>query len=173
MEFFGILHKKTAFHPPDKSRFLARKNPSHLPEKKRCRIDYSFSKPDLLKMNNGSRILLFAMLALASLGIQASNWQWLHNSSLKDLSDADWQIMSKTLKDMLDTATDGESRHWNNPQSGHEGEITILNSPQDAESTCRQVRFSPDKNSGSNEKPLIFCKDETGEWLIRSPSQPK
>ncbi len=123
-------------------------------------------------MKYGAHKILILALALASLGCQASNWQWLHNSSLGDLEEADWTAMSQALEDALDTAADGESRHWSNPESGREGKVVILNTLDEAQMPCRQVRFSPDGNGG-NGSPLTFCREAGKGWLIRSPSPRK
>ena len=130
-------------------------------------------RPVLKQMKYGSQLLLTLTFGLAALSCQASNWQWLHNSGLGNLSEADWRVMSQTLEEALDTAADGDSRHWNNPESGQQGEITILNTLKDTNPPCRQVRLSPDRNAGRDGKPLTFCKDAGKKWLIRSPSSPK
>jgi surface antigen len=118
-------------------------------------------------------IPLMLALGLVSSTIHASNWQWLHSSSLGDLSETDWAAMSQTLEEALDTAADGESRSWRNPESGQQGEITVLNTLEDTETPCRQVRFSPDRNAGRDGKPLTFCRGTGKKWLIRSPSSGK
>jgi len=112
-------------------------------------------------------------LVLASLDCQASNWQWLRNSSLGNLDESDWAAMSQALKDALDTAADGESRHWSNPASGRQGDVMILNTLDDSEIPCRQVRFSPDGDTGEIGRPLTFCKNAGKGWLVRTPSSGK
>ncbi len=119
-------------------------------------------------MNFRLHRILFLALILASLDSQASNWQWLHNSSLGDLDEADWAAMSQTLKDALDTAADGETRHWRNQESGRQGDVVILNTLHDSEIPCRQVRFSPDGNAGRDGRPLTFCKEPGKGWRVRS-----
>ncbi|WP_456447338.1 hypothetical protein [Thiolapillus sp.] len=121
-------------------------------------------------MKQKTPLLLIMTLSLVSFACQASNWQWLHNSSLGDLSDADWAALSQTLQDALNTAKDGESRHWRNPESGRQGDIRVLNTLRDTSMPCRQVRFSP---NGDGSGPLTFCQSTGKTWLIRSPSAKK
>ncbi|WP_457675008.1 hypothetical protein [Thiolapillus sp.] len=121
-------------------------------------------------MTHGLRLILIMIPGLISLNCQASNWQWLHNSSLGELSEADWAAMSATLQDALETAADGESRHWSNGKSGRQGDILILDSFREGQLACRQVRFSPKPDNGAETGPLTFCRDASKGWLIRSPS---
>ncbi len=120
------------------------------------------------EMKHRSHSTLILALLLASLDCQASNWQWLHNSSLGDLDEADWAAMSRALEDALDTAADGESRHWSNPKSGRQGDFVILKTLENSKIPCRQVRFSPDENAGGDGRPLTFCKEASKGWLVRS-----
>ncbi|BAO44747.1 hypothetical protein [Thiolapillus brandeum] len=120
-------------------------------------------------MKRTTHFLLILILSVLSLTCQASNWQWLHNSNLDDLSDADWAVLSQTLQDALNTAKDGETRHWSNLKSGRQGDIMILDTLHDTEMPCRRVRFSPNENGS----PLTFCKGSGEAWLIHSPSAEK
>ncbi len=109
-------------------------------------------------------VLLTATLGWASFACQASNWQWLRNSSLGDFSDADGTALSQSLQNTLNAAKDGESRHWNTPESGNQGDIRILDTLADTTIPRQGVRFSPHKSGA----PLTFCKSTGGSRLIRS-----
>jgi surface antigen len=110
--------------------------------------------------------LLVLYIAVA----QAGNWQWLRNTGLEALSDADWEILSETLNAALDTAVDGETRQWSNPKSGNRGEISILGSTSSDDSPCRQVQISTQTTKKREGESLTFCKNPENQWLITPSS---
>ncbi len=113
--------------------------------------------------------LLF-LLVLCVPVAQASNWQWLRNTGLETLSDADWEILSETINTTLDTAVDGETRQWNNPESGNRGEIDILGSSSSGDRPCRQVRITTQTSKKRDGEALTFCKNPENQWLITPSS---
>ena len=106
------------------------------------------------------------MLFLIVSGSQASNWQWLRNTGLESLSEADWNILFSTLDSALDTAADGESLNWHNPESGNNGQIQLIDTPPAEERRCRRVRITTEATGTPDAEPLTFCKNPEGHWLI-------
>ncbi len=101
----------------------------------------------------------------------ASNWQWLTNSPLSSLSESDWKALSETLQSGLDSAEDGSILHWENPESGNEGQITIQD-PASANQGCRRVVFNTNSVPKSHPSTLSFCKTTEGKWMIDSKPKP-
>ncbi len=114
--------------------------------------------------------LLVILFFLCSSVAQASNWQWLKNSALESLTDADWEVLSDTLDTALNTAPDGEVRHWKNPESGNGGSIRLLDSTSMKDSNCRRVQIITETTSKREGDPLTFCKNPEGQWLITPSS---
>ncbi|WP_457666198.1 RT0821/Lpp0805 family surface protein [Thiolapillus sp.] len=112
-------------------------------------------------------ILLCVFVSVA----QASNWQWLRNTGLESLSDADWNMLSETLHSALESAPDGNTVTWKNPASGNHGSIRMLTNSPSQDSNCRKVQLTTETTAKREGEPLTFCRSAEGNWLI-APSSP-
>ena len=113
---------------------------------------------------------LFALLFLCVSIAQAGNWQWLRNTGLESLSDTDWEILSGSLNSALKSAPDGKTVHWQNPESGSQGDIRLIATLPSQDGNCRKVQLTTVTARKHEGKPLTFCRSAEGNWLIASPS---
>ena len=121
-----------------------------------------------------NRLLAFIVLLTLSLSTaQGSNWQWLRNTGLQSLSDTDWEILSNTLNSALDSAANGETRHWKNPETKNQGSIEILDSPSPQDGQCRRVQITTEVDKKRIGESLTFCRDAEGRWPITPPNPAK
>ncbi|HDK37490.1 MAG TPA: hypothetical protein ENG92_00525 [Thiolapillus brandeum] len=112
------------------------------------------------------KYFLLLLLALCTSTAHTSNWQWLRNTGLESLTDTDWKIFNQTLDNALNTASDGEIRHWKNPDSGNHGSVELLSSALSMDKECRKVRLVTETTKKEEGRPLTFCKNQEGKWLI-------
>lgn len=80
------------------------------------------------------------------------------------LSVEDTKIIMQVGADMLRTASDGESRPWSNPQTGHSGTITIIRSYERDGMPCRDTRVSSVLDKRNVTYALPVCQVADGTW---------
>ena len=82
------------------------------------------------------------------------------------MTDADKEILRQAFDDALDNHADGESVEWTNPDTGHGGTITLVDTHEDYGTTCRSIRTrsrAAGRSGGGNYR-LCIAKDDTWQF---------
>jgi surface antigen len=103
--------------------------------------------------------LIFAEAALAS-----ANLRWLNYSPVRYFTDQDWALARSAAKNALDSAKDGETVEWNNPDSGAHGSLTPVSSTQRNGKTCRDLEIRNHANRLDGGGTFEFCEQGDGSW---------
>jgi len=108
--------------------------------------------------------LLVGALALAS-GSHAQGMRWLRGREGLRLTQADLALQRATLRRTLDEEPDGGRGTWENPDTGHSGEVLPLRTFTREGQRCRVFRLIM---RGAETRDLEFraCKQSDGEWRI-------
>jgi surface antigen len=107
-------------------------------------------------------------LALIVLTAGAAQAQLLFGSRLGQAhyEGEDTKIIMRVGADMMRNAPDGESRPWSNPQTGHNGTITVLRTYKRGDMPCRDAEV----NSQLKEKSVVYvlpvCQVADGSWKV-------
>jgi len=94
----------------------------------------------------------------------AQNIGFLNKGPIAYLSEAEKAMLSEALNQALENSADGESVTWENPATGHNGLIKIIDTHEDYGTTCRTLRAHT--NAGGREGGGIYrlCLSEDHSW---------
>ncbi len=94
------------------------------------------------------------------------NWRFLDYSPVRFFNDTDWALFKLTGRELLEEAPDGETRTWENPDSGNQGVMKAVTTYKSKVGLkCRQLRIRNTTNGGlTSEATVHVCKHPTGKW---------
>jgi len=107
----------------------------------------------------------FAVLALSLLAFAsaAQNLGFLKRSAASELTREDEAYLQEALRKALDEAPDRQQVDWTNPDNGHFGNVTPLDTHEDFDTTCRTIRVftSAGGREGGGRYRLCLADDQT------------
>lgn len=109
--------------------------------------------------------LLILLTGLLSVNAYAVNMQYLKYSPVAAFTSEDFAMLQTTGKKALEENKDGQLSEWKNPQTGHSGSITPLNSKTIDGMHCRKVRFLNRTANISGQAIYTFCQVDE-QWKI-------
>jgi len=115
------------------------------------------------------RLIILTITALLSSAATAQNIGFLSKGPIAYLNDDDKAILSETLNQALENAADGDSVTWENPKTGHNGRIEILDTHEDYDTTCRTLRThtSAAGREGGGVYRLCLADDKSWQFAPR------
>ena len=116
-----------------------------------------------------SRLLVFALaisaLFLLSPGaLEARAVSWAQRFPINQYTPEDMEILKHAMVDVLEHGEDGVAAEWSNPDTGHGGAITPLNSTTRDGRPCRLARFRNYAETTDNVMEYFLCKQPDGIW---------
>ena len=93
----------------------------------------------------------------------AQNTMFLRQSPIAHLDDEDRRILRSTIEQALESP-DGTLIEWENPDSGSNGRVKVLDTIEDRGMTCRNVRARNESRGRQADGIYRLCKDEAGQW---------
>jgi surface antigen len=113
---------------------------------------------------------LLVALATASPAALALNWvPVLKNSPAERFDDEDLQLFIKTARRTVNEAPDFQTVSWENPDTKHRGDFTILKTFKKEGHTCKQVRVQTEADGRKATSTVDACQID-GKWrLIGAP----
>lgn len=114
--------------------------------------------------------LLAIALAVASPPAIALNWvPLLKNSPGERFDEEDLQLFITTARRVVNEAPDNQTVSWENPDTKHHGDFTILKSYEKDGRSCKRVRVRNEADGRKATSVVDACKVE-GRWrLIDAP----
>ena len=98
------------------------------------------------------------------------DWRLLDYSPVRFFTDADWALFKLTGRELLEKGTDGETRTWENPDSGSHGAMKALRTYKNQVGlTCREVIVMNASRSMKGEATVHVCKQAKGNWQLSEP----
>jgi len=85
-------------------------------------------------------LFLLTLMTLLSVTAAAQNIGFLSKGPIAYLNDEEKAQLSETLNQALEDGADGETVTWENPDTGNNGRIEILDTHEDYGTTCRTIR---------------------------------
>ena len=109
-------------------------------------------------------VLLVSVCVLAS-GAHAQGMRWLRGREGLRLTADDFALQRAAIRRTLDEEPDGGRGTWENPDTGHSGEVLPLRTSVRDDQRCRVFRLIM---RGAQTRDLEFraCKQPDGEWRI-------
>ena len=115
-------------------------------------------------------IFLAAALACGTALAQVSGGL-LRGGPVEVFGEADTRLMMDTAYQALDRPEiDKQSIGFENPNTGHRGEITVLRAFESRGRTCKEVHFHTEAQGRKGDNKLNFCSVE-GKWRLVGDSQ--
>jgi surface antigen len=120
----------------------------------------------------GFFVPLLVALAAASPSAMALNWvPLLKNSPAERFDDEDLQLFLKTARKTVNEAPDNQTVSWENPDTKHHGDFTILKTFQKDGRSCKRVRVRNEADGRKASSVVDACQVD-GKWrLIGAPQK--
>ncbi len=109
---------------------------------------------------------LAVLLVLASSQAFATGVGWLGDAPIRYFSEEDTQLMKSMLQSALSDNADGIKSEWVNPETGHKGSITPVNSKKIQGRSCRDVEMFNSAGGRTADSKHTFCQNEDGDWKL-------
>jgi len=113
--------------------------------------------------------LLFALAAIGS-PADAQMGPLARNSPYERFNDKDTRIFEEYRNKALDEAPDQQTMSWENPDTKHRGDFTILKTVKKDGNTCREMRMRTEADGRKGDAVLNWCKID-GKWRLLGQSQ--
>lgn len=83
----------------------------------------------------------------------------------------DWELLENTILQVLNKEADGDSRQWQNPETGNSGRVHVLATREADTGTCRNLLISNQAKPESGVTRLNYCRQPDGQWKIDNRAQ--
>lgn len=117
-----------------------------------------------------NRMLIGAMALAVAMAlpqaVSAAQWNWLRDAPANFLTEQDWEILGSTVDQVLATGDDGTEVPWENPETGHGGTVTPLDTTDEEGVICRKARVFNSAGGVTNTGTYRFCRQPDGTWKI-------
>lgn len=104
------------------------------------------------------------LLSVAASALPAQNFNFLSKGPVAYLNEADEALLRAAFDEALDAKADGEMIEWSNPDSGHSGTITMLDTHEDYGTTCRTLRTFTRAAGREGGGDYRLCRAEDATW---------
>jgi surface antigen len=118
------------------------------------------------------RVFFPLLIALAAVSPAALALNWvpvLKNSPAERFDDEDLQLFITTARRTVNEAADKQTVSWENPDTKHRGDFTILKTFKKDGRTCKQLRVHTEADGRQATSTVDACQID-GKWrLIGAP----
>ena len=112
------------------------------------------------------RALLAAALVLTSTGACGAGFIGLLKGSPAEIfDDTDLHLFLNAARKTLDEGTENQSFAWQNPQTGHRGEFTVLSRFESKGRACKRVRVHNEAGGRKSNMSHNVCVVQ-GAWRL-------
>jgi surface antigen len=116
------------------------------------------------------KIILSLLLALASPLAQAQYAALLKGAVAERFDDEDLRMFVETARKALYGAAENETLKWQNPQTRHGGEITLLRNFESKGRACKEVKVFNQAQGRKATNNFDLCQVD-GKWRLLGSSQ--
>jgi surface antigen len=113
--------------------------------------------------------LTFSLYANTVFAVAA--WSWIAESAMAKFTPEDLSLLKNAAKEALNNQPDDSEVQWDNPDTEHSGSITVSNTRQINEKTCRNALLKNTAKSIKGTVHYILCKQSDDKWQIYYPNQ--
>ena len=118
------------------------------------------------------RRILIAFLASLAGPALALNWvPLLKNSPAERFDEEDLQLFLTTARKVVNEAPDNQTVSWENPDTKHHGDFTILKSFEKDGQPCKRVRVRNEADGRKASSVVDACRVGTKWRLIGAPQR--
>src|SRR6185503_2864641 len=119
------------------------------------------------------RIAIAATLLLACADAGAQNWvSTLKNGPAERFDEQDLRMFLDAGRKVLNEAADNETVKWQNPDTKHGGELTVVRRFEWQKKPCKEVRIRNEADGRKADSTVNACQVD-GKWRLLSSQQLK
>jgi len=115
------------------------------------------------------RLLLMASLAFAPAWAGAQIYNLLKDTPSSYFNEADQNLFWAATNKALDQGAVNETIRWENPQTRHRGDVTVLREFQSKQRPCKQLRVRNEAGGIKSDLRFDLCTVD-GKWALVAPS---
>lgn len=117
-------------------------------------------------------VVAAASLCLSAAALAFNVMTWLNDAAVRDFTDKDWELAWGTVQEALNSAEDGQTLTWENPDSGAHGSSTPSDTVNKYDTVCRQLTMVNNARHQQGESTIEYCRKPDGTWGIPTPPPP-
>ena len=117
-----------------------------------------------------SGLIVLAAVLTGSITL-AQNTMFLRNSPIAHLDEQDRKILRETIEEVLESP-DGTVLDWSNPDTGSHGRVKVLDTHEDLDTICRNLRARNQARGRQADGIYRLCKAADGSWKFASANTP-
>ena len=121
-------------------------------------------------MNLRSATFCTALVLIMSTELHAQNTWFLSQSAVAHLNPADVDLVKDSLQTALNQTEDGGELTWENPDSGANGTIRVLDTHPDYGTQCRRLQMTNQASGRKSGGNYRMCKSDDDIWRF-APNQ--
>ncbi|NML30531.1 RT0821/Lpp0805 family surface protein [Paraburkholderia antibiotica] len=123
-----------------------------------------------LRFRPAARALAALALLISANAGHAANLNFLKDTPITYMRDADRKALNAAAQKALDTKQDGEALEWSNAGTGNPvsitGTVTPHDTSKDGERTCRSVTLVALAKGQTQSLTPIACRSGNGPWKL-------
>ena len=100
--------------------------------------------------------------------LYAANVWFAHDMPISQMTEADIEIFSSAAEEALENAPDGDTRQWENPETGAGGALTPLSTSEQDGLRCRRLEIANEANGKTARTEFDYCRQADGSWKVLS-----
>ena len=116
------------------------------------------------------RLLVALAFALASAAASAQFMSLLKGGPAELFDETDLTLFRDTARKALDEGADKQTLSWENPRTGHRGDMTVLRHFESKGRQCKEVRVRNEAGTRKSDMRHNLCKVD-GMWRLVGKSQ--
>ena len=101
--------------------------------------------------------------------VLAQNTMFMRDSPIAHLDEQDRKILRNTIDELL-KSPDGTVMDWSNPDTGSNGRVKVLDTHEDLDTVCRNLRARNEARGRKADGTYRLCKAEDGSWKFAAPA---
>ena len=109
--------------------------------------------------------------AFVSIPAGAQNLSFLRESPIAWLDDNDEAILRATIDAVLE-APDGTTTDWQNPETGANGRVQVLDTEEAYGTTCRRIKMRNEAKGRKGGGTYRLCLADDGRWKFAPNDDP-
>ena len=100
--------------------------------------------------------------------LYAANVWFAQDMPISQMTGADIEILSSAAEEALENAPDGETRQWENPETGAGGALTPLSTSEEDGMRCRRLEIANEAKGKTARTEFDYCRQADGSWKVLS-----
>jgi surface antigen len=118
------------------------------------------------------RLAVATGLLLLAFATGAQNIGFLKRSAASELTREDEVYLQEALRQALEETPDKQQVDWKNPENGHFGNIRLLDTHEDFDTTCRTIRIFTSAGGREGGGRFRLCLADDDSWRFAPLRRP-